>query len=68
MSDARALLALVERGWAALTPEEQELFESWPLNNNGHAFYTLLRLGRRRWSGSGTSTTLPAMSKGDDDE
>ncbi len=67
MSDARALLELVERGWASLTPAEQRRFDDWPLNNDGHAFYTLLRLGRRKWSGSGSSTTLPQVPKGDDD-
>lgn len=62
---ARAMLELVERGWASLTPEEQAIFNDWMLHAHGVDLYLLLRHARRQWSRgqSSISQTLSAIQE-----
>ncbi len=47
MSTGARLLALLDRGWAQLSDEEQETFEAWLRTAKPVDLYTLLRHTRR---------------------
>ncbi len=67
---ARAMLELVDRGWAGLTADEQQIFNDWMAHGYGVDLYLLLRHARRQWTRrtSTTSQTLAAIKETEGDE
>ena len=66
---ARAMLELLDRGWAQLTADEQSVFNEWVLHAHGVDLYMLLRHARRKWTRgpSSVSQTLAAIKDMTDD-